>query len=221
MPSRLPPDRFPAHDAEITGFGHDAQKAELRLECRAASGAQHALVFSGVKAWRLSEFQAQNVLFDVSEYTGSDWLESDEGRDEYYAELNDSITASDAVFLLESSVGLDGAVVAKSWRIDALGSPEPSGELSKLQEWYDAQCNGDREHQYGIRIGTFDNPGWWLDVDLSETSLTDKVFSAIAIERSDADWVHCKVEGVVFKARGGTRNLTEMVGLFLAWSLRE
>lgn len=123
MPSRLSPDRFPVHDAEITGFAHDAQKAELRLGRRAAFGAQHALVFSGVKAWRLSEFQAQNVLFDVSEYTGSAWLESDEGRDEYYAELNDSITASDAVFLLESSVGLDGAVVAKSWRIDALGSP--------------------------------------------------------------------------------------------------
>lgn len=45
--------------------------------------------------------------------------------------------------------------------------------------------------------------------------------SGLATQSSCSSWVHCKVEGVVFKARGGARNLTAMVRLFLAWSLSE
>jgi ribosomal protein L37E len=32
--------------------------------------------------------------------------------------------------------------------------------LSKLSDWYAAQCDGDWEHEFGIHIGTLDNPGW-------------------------------------------------------------
>lgn len=93
-----------------------------------------------------------------------------------------------------------------------------SHELQGLQQWFEAQCNGDWEHQYGVRIATLDNPGWSLDVDLTDTALAEKIFDAVSIERSDADWVHCKVESAVFKARGGARNLGEMLAFFVAWS---
>lgn len=29
-----------------------------------------------------------------------------------------------------------------------------------LQKWYKSQCDGDWEHEYGIKIETVDNPGW-------------------------------------------------------------
>lgn len=91
-------------------------------------------------------------------------------------------------------------------------------ELARLQDWYEAECNGDWEHQFGVRIGTLDNPGWSLDVDLWETALANKAFSPISIERSEMNWIHCKVDSAVFKARGGTKNLCEMLQLFLAWA---
>ena len=39
-------------------------------------------------------------------------------------------------------------------------------QIEQLQAWYAAQCNGKWEHTYGIAIGTLDNPGWSLSVDL-------------------------------------------------------
>jgi Immunity protein 53 len=32
-------------------------------------------------------------------------------------------------------------------------------------------CDGDWEHSSGVSIGTIDNPGWSLDVELAETNL--------------------------------------------------
>jgi hypothetical protein len=94
-------------------------------------------------------------------------------------------------------------------------------ELVRLQEWYASECNGDWEHQYGVRIQTLDNPGWSIDIDLWETSLADRAFAPISLERSDADWVRCTLDVTIFKARGGARNLREMLSIFLAWAQRE
>ncbi len=90
--------------------------------------------------------------------------------------------------------------------------------LVRLQTWFQANCDGDWEHQFGVRIHTLDNPGWALDIDLSDTSLATKSWNPVAIERTDDDWVHCKVENLVFKARGGVSNLAEMVECFLDWT---
>ncbi len=42
--------------------------------------------------------------------------------------------------------------------------------LRKLQNWYAAECDGDWEHQYGIKIDTIDNPGWRVEIELNFTS---------------------------------------------------
>jgi hypothetical protein len=110
------------HDAEVVGISHDAAKTELRLECRAAAEA-FVLVFMGAKAWRLSEFQEQNVLFAVCEYGAEVWLTSEEGTDEFYSDLRTTIESTDLVFHLESSVGLEGAVVAASCRLERAQPP--------------------------------------------------------------------------------------------------
>lgn len=43
--------------------------------------------------------------------------------------------------------------------------------IRKLQRWYNKQCNGSWEHQYGVSIDTLDNPGWTVVIDLVGTDL--------------------------------------------------
>jgi hypothetical protein len=95
-----------------------------------------------------------------------------------------------------------------------------SDELQRLQQWYSSQCDGDWEHGFGASIGTIDNPGWSLDVDLTDTHLEGAIFDSVEIERSDSDWVNCRVEDRVFKGRGGALNLIEILSMFLVWAER-
>jgi hypothetical protein len=93
-----------------------------------------------------------------------------------------------------------------------------SHELDRLQLWYATQCNGDWEHTYGVRIGTLDNPGWSLDIDLAETALETAIFAPLDIERSPGDWVHCRIDNSVFMGRGGVGNLNEILNVFMNWA---
>jgi len=43
-----------------------------------------------------------------------------------------------------------------------------------IQRWFADQCDGEWEHSHGITIGTVDNPGWSIEIDLDETSLSDR-----------------------------------------------
>ena len=98
--------------------------------------------------------------------------------------------------------------------------------LRELQAWYFAHCDGDWEHEYGVDVGTLDNPGWSLDVDLTDTELSGIPFEELAYGvgkdagTSGNNWIHCKVEGNKFVARGGPENLEELVGVFLEWARR-
>jgi hypothetical protein len=83
--------------------------------------------------------------------------------------------------------------------------------------WYRSQCDGDWEHQHGVRIGTLDNPGWSLDVDLAGTPQAGRELPQKMIERSETDWVFVEIKNEAFRARGGPANLLEMLGLFLAF----
>lgn len=92
--------------------------------------------------------------------------------------------------------------------------------LVKLQEWYSAQCNGDWEHSFGVKIGTLDNPGWLVEVELTETELFKIPFNQI--ERGnceeDQDWVSCKSDGSKFTGACGAKNLEEVLNTFFAWA---
>ncbi len=84
-----------------------------------------------------------------------------------------------------------------------------------LQTWYQAHCDGDWEHIFGVQIGTLDNPGWMVDIEISETELEGKFFETYERNlKSDTDWVFCKVEGSIFKGRGGPKNLEELLEIF-------
>lgn len=88
--------------------------------------------------------------------------------------------------------------------------------LSQLQEWYCAQCNGDWEHTYGVKIDTLDNPGWMLTIDLAETELAALSVPRDRSDRSEGDWAQHEVVDGKFVACGGPFNLEELIRRFLA-----
>ena len=89
--------------------------------------------------------------------------------------------------------------------------------LQWIQSWYESQCDGDWEHSTGIRIETLDNPGWNIEISLEGTDLEDKLFSPLEIERNEFDWFYCKIEELIFKGYGGSKNLEEIIKIFKEW----
>lgn len=87
--------------------------------------------------------------------------------------------------------------------------------ISSFQEWYCAQCDGEWEHEHGIKIETLDNPGWAVMIDLTGTNLENINFTEIRIEKNVSDWVYCSVENNVFKGFGGPSNFEEIVSYFV------
>lgn len=87
--------------------------------------------------------------------------------------------------------------------------------IYRLQQWYSAQCNGDWEHSYGIKIDTLDNPGWILTVDLAETNLAGVLVPRDRVVRSEHDWAQHEILDDKFIACGGPFNLEELVTRFL------
>lgn len=92
------------------------------------------------------------------------------------------------------------------------------GLLRRLQNWYHSQCNGDWEHTYGVNITNIDNPGWAIDVDVTETVYENAAFDSLKIERSDTDWIHAFRENTTIKLRCGPENLEESLRIFLDWT---
>ena len=93
---------------------------------------------------------------------------------------------------------------------------EKNDVLSRLQEWYSDQCNGDWEHTYGVKLDTLDNPGWILTIDLAETDLASLSVPRDRCTRSEFDWAQHEVVDGRFVACGGPFNLEELIRRFLA-----
>jgi hypothetical protein len=93
-----------------------------------------------------------------------------------------------------------------------------STELEDLQRWYESQCDGDWEHRYGVAIGTLDNPGWSVKIDLAETELEGRPFTEIDDRAPDRSWMSCKVENGKFLGYGGAPMLGRVIRSFLDWA---
>ncbi len=89
--------------------------------------------------------------------------------------------------------------------------------LKWIQNWYLQNCDEDWEHCYGVNISTLDNPGWMVDIDLTNTSLENKEFRIVDIERSELDWMYCNVSNNTFHGNGGPSNLEEILTIFQRW----
>ena len=86
--------------------------------------------------------------------------------------------------------------------------------LKWVEEWYESQCDGDWEHQYGIEITTVDNPGWMLKVDLNYTILEDFSVEYELHENSENDWFGFSVKNKSFEGVGDPSKLDFLLNLF-------
>lgn len=87
-------------------------------------------------------------------------------------------------------------------------------ELDKLEKWYQRHCDGAWEHQYGIEIGTIDNPGWRVEID--GLPIGDAPLQIIEEESADS-WIRCSLIEGSFKGYGGVGNLERIIKAFNSW----
>lgn len=83
-----------------------------------------------------------------------------------------------------------------------------------LSRWFAENCDGDWEHQQGIKIQTTDNPGWHVQVDLYDTDLESISFPAYFVGDIDLDGYAVRCEEFKFNAYGGANSLTQLIALF-------
>jgi hypothetical protein len=86
--------------------------------------------------------------------------------------------------------------------------------LTRIQNWYQTNCNDDWEHSYGFSIGTVDNPGWTIKIDLSQTSLENLQFER-NIDNGRFDWMFIKTNDKTFEAACDPTKLSEVLRIFL------
>ncbi|MFE2582685.1 immunity 53 family protein [Streptomyces sp. NPDC059378] len=89
--------------------------------------------------------------------------------------------------------------------------------LGWLQGWYAEQCDGDWEHEWGVKIATLDNPGWTITIDLEDTSLEEREYPKQTIRRGPNDWIFARVVDHQFDGACGPGNLTELLTMFRSW----
>lgn len=83
-----------------------------------------------------------------------------------------------------------------------------------LENWYSNQCNGNWEHDFGVKINTLDNPGWEITIDLTDTEiiLVDEEWKIY--QKNDQDWYGYKICDNVFNAAGDPKKLNFIISLF-------
>ena len=86
-----------------------------------------------------------------------------------------------------------------------------------IQEWYLSHCDGDWEHDWGLKINTLDNPGWQILINLDGTELETAAKNEIRIERNEKDWIFCFVRNKNFEIACGPANLSEALIIFMNW----
>ena len=91
-------------------------------------------------------------------------------------------------------------------------------EMYRFQEWYAAQCDGDWEHEYGIRIETLDNPGWSVEIDLTHSKLQLATYTPVNNRTSEREWVRTWVDGKKFHGNGGPLMLATIIRHFSDWA---
>ena len=90
--------------------------------------------------------------------------------------------------------------------------------LDWLTDWYASNCNQAWEHTYGISIGTLDNPGWSIIIDLIDTPLEGKQLTEISINNSDNDWCRFSSTGEQFTGYGDEKKINVLIGKFKAFA---
>lgn len=86
--------------------------------------------------------------------------------------------------------------------------------LKWLEEWYASQCDGEWEHENGLKISTVDNPGWFIEIDLTLTEIESLEILNDTIENGENDWYFYNVKDKKFMAGGDPSKLSFLLEKF-------
>lgn len=86
--------------------------------------------------------------------------------------------------------------------------------LDWIQNWFKDNCDGDWEKGEVIQITTLENPGWDIEIDISNTSLANIEINWILNENGKQDWYGVKIENQKFNAAGDSKKLEFLLNLF-------
>ncbi|MFJ2027030.1 immunity 53 family protein [Streptomyces sp. NPDC087897] len=87
-----------------------------------------------------------------------------------------------------------------------------------IQSWYASNCDGEWEHEFGIRMATTDNPGWHIEIDVSETELEGVRIPRERCELPEGGWMIAWSDGTVFQAACAPGALGDVDALFEHWA---
>ena len=93
-------------------------------------------------------------------------------------------------------------------------------KLKYLEEWCKQDCFDDWEGEPLVKIEWIGNPGWHVQINLSETKLEKKKFNDLRCDQSDSDWIICKVSNGLFEGIGDLNRLDEILDAFITWAER-
>ena len=83
-----------------------------------------------------------------------------------------------------------------------------------LEKWYKSQCDGEWEHEYGVKIHTLDNPGWTVIIDLKYTKFEYLDVDYKLVENAEDDWYGFSVKEGIFNGAGDPSKLRLIIMKF-------
>lgn len=72
-----------------------------------------------------------------------------------------------------------------------------------------------------INIGTIDNPGWYITINIDCSNFELKTFNILSIDNGDDDWISIKINEGVFIGVGDKNKLTYILEFFRKWYKKE
>jgi hypothetical protein len=86
--------------------------------------------------------------------------------------------------------------------------------MNFIQSWYASNCDGEWEHEFGIRMATTDNPGWHVKIDVCETNLEGVLVERLRRDLPEGGWMIAWSDGKVFQAACSPLSLGDVDGFF-------
>ncbi|MFE3999789.1 Imm53 family immunity protein [Nocardioides sp. YIM B13467] len=90
------------------------------------------------------------------------------------------------------------------------GSRDESAGFRFIIGWYADQCDGEWEHEFGVKIETIDNPGWSVTIDLVDTEAHGSLLEFSTIELPRRGWIGAMSDGERFIASGSPGAASEI-----------
>jgi Immunity protein 53 len=147
------------------------------------------------------------------EWHRTKWEEVRVDRDDWHC-FRFTSGSYESIGTLASLPRMIGDFLAAADAKDGIASDDSEGGdcvLTWLCGWLAARFPDQPPQEPVFHLGTLDNPGWDLRLDLRSLGLSSVVTTKFSDERTETDWIHVWPSTGRFEAVGGARNLEEIL----------